>query len=168
MVVATVDTSDLDDMARRYAGLVPLMEREFRVAMIRSTAQVQHDAQVAVAVDQGTLRRSITTDVTPYVGRVGTNLLYGRLVEGADEQGKLHEWSRRPGMPMPPPGSLVGWMRRHGMNPKNEYALRLQISRKGIKARPYLTPALEKNRAGINKEFTLALGRVLSALGRGA
>lgn len=158
MVVATVDTHDLDDMARRYAGLVPLMERELKVAMIRSTAQVQHDGQVAVAVDQGTLRRSITTDVTPYVGRVGTNLLYGRVVEEG----------RRAGAAMPPAGVLTGWMQRHGMNPKNEYALRLKISRRGIKPRPYLVPALEQNRPAINKEFQLALGRVLSELGRGA
>jgi phage gpG-like protein len=157
MVAVTVDTSEIDDMARRYAGLVPLMEKEFRVAMIRSTAQVQHDAQVVVAVDTGTLRRSITTDVTPYVGRVGTNLLYGRVVEEG----------RRPGAAMPPAGVLTGWMQRHGMNPKNEYALRLKISRKGIKAKPYLVPALEQNRTAINKEFTLALGRVLTQIGSG-
>jgi hypothetical protein len=162
MVVATVDTSDLDDMARRYAGLVPLMEREFHDAMIRSTAQVQHDAQVAVAVDTGTLRRSITTDVTPYVGGSARTCCTGAWWKRGDGQ-----TPRRVVAAMPPAGVLTGWMQRHGMNPKNEYALRLKISRKGIKARPYLVPALEQNRTAINKEFTLALGRVLSELGRG-
>jgi hypothetical protein len=157
MVAVTVDTHELDDMSRRYAGLVPLMERELTVAMVRSTAQVQHDAQVAVAVDTGNLRRSITTTVTPYVGRVGTNLLYGRVVEEG----------RRPGAAMPPAGALLGWMRRHGMDARNEYALRLRISRRGIKARPYLKPALEQNRAAINKEFDLALKRVLTQIGSG-
>jgi phage gpG-like protein len=156
MVAVTVDDSSLNDLTARYAQIVPVMERELHVAMVRSTAQVQHDAQVAVPVDTGTLRRSITTNVTPYEGRVGTNLLYGKVVEEGRDKNK----------PMPPTGSLLGWMKRHGMNPKNEYGLRLRISQRGIKARPYLIPALEQNKAMIDKEFTLAIGRVLAQLGR--
>lgn len=130
MVAVAVDSSDLDDMARRYAGLVPLMEREMRVAMVRATAQVQHDAMATVPVLTGHLRRSITSDPQPYAGRVGANVVYARVVEEG----------------FPPA--------RAGL--------------KGRKAKPYLRPALEQNRPAINKEFTLAMGRVLSELGRGA
>lgn len=130
MVALTIDTSDIDDMARRYATIAPVMEREMRTAMIRATAQVQHDAMTLVPVLTGHLRRSITTDPQPYEGRVGTNVVYARVVEE--------------GFPPARPGL------------------------KGRKAKPYLVPALEQNRPAINREFTAAIGRVLTELSRAA
>ena len=142
----TIDTSDLDPLFARCANALPIVERHFGNAMVRSTAAVQHDAMVLVPVDTGHLRRSITTDVTPFVGRVGTNVAYARPVEEG----------RRPGAPMPPRGVLLEWMRRHDIPAAAEFLVRRSIARKGIKARPYLIPALERNEEGIRREFALA------------
>lgn len=154
MVSITVDASDVLAFTRRFANAQPIVERQFRTAMIRATAQVQHDAMALAPVDTGTLRRSLTTDVTPFVGRVGTNLPYAPVVE----------YGRREGAPMPPAGALLPWMRRHGISAEAEYAVRLRIARRGIRARPYLIPALERNREAIEREFALAMDAALREL----
>lgn len=147
-----IDADDLNELLDRFGDATSIVVREMQTAMVRATAAVQADAQVLVPVDTGTLRRSITTDVTPFVGRVGTNLLYGAVVEEG----------RRPGAPMPPSGSLLDWMRRHGIPAEQEFAVRRSIARKGIRARPYLVPALERNQDGIRREFEAANERALA------
>jgi hypothetical protein len=50
------------------------------------------------------------------------------------------EYGRRAGARMPPPNALATWARRHGgIDP---FVLARSIGRKGIKARPFLHPAL--------------------------
>ena len=65
---------------------------------------------------------------------------------------------------MPPPGSLLGWMQRHGIPAEREYFLRRRISVKGIAPRPYLVPALEENEPAIQQEFKIAADRALAEL----
>ncbi len=156
MATIRVDTDmrEVDALIRRYGEAAPAVAREMTVAMTRATAQVQHDAQVLVPVDTGHLRRSITTDVTPFVGRVGSNVPYAPVVE----------YGRRPGAPMPPSGALDGWARRKGISASAIFAIRLRIARRGIKARPYLVPALERNRVAINQEFDRAIERALDSV----
>lgn len=167
----TVDTSQLVALGQRYAGAAPIIEEELLTASRRVILVVEGLAKRYVRVDQRHLRRSITSDARPIAGGVravaGTNVPYARIVEGMDESGKLHQWSRRPGMPPPPQGALLGWMRRHGMPPEAETALRFSIARKGIKARPYLTRALSEVRPQANAEFAQVSRRVILRLGAG-
>jgi len=44
---------------------------------------------------------------------------------------------------MPPPDALSGWARRHGLAGL-EFVIARAIGRRGIKARPFLGPALEQ------------------------
>ncbi len=67
---------------------------------------------------------------------VGSTLRYARTVEDG----------RRPGSPPPPYGSLRGWMRRKNFI-GSEHVLRMSISRKGIKPKPYLLPALKSTQS---------------------
>lgn len=154
MTTIEVDASALFALGKRFAGAEAVIEDVFKDAMVRATAAVQHDAMVAAPVDTGTLRRSITTDVTPFLGSVGSNLPYAPVVE----------YGRRAGAPMPPSGSLDPWMRRHGITAVSEFVIRRSIARRGIRARPYLIPALERNRAGIEREFEIAADRAIKRL----
>ena len=142
-----------------------VVAEEAKRAMERSAITVQNAAKLNLqrqgAIDTGQLLNSIAREVQPFEARIGSNKQYARLVEGADEEGRLHEWSRRPGMPPPPPGSLLGWMNRHNIPEELETTIRFSIARKGIKARPYLIPALEQNRAQIDREFAAAQKRIV-------
>lgn len=149
-----IDVSAFTALGQRFANAGPIVAREMKTAMQRSTAQIQHDAQVLVPVDLGHLRRSLTTNVTPTLGRVGTNLVYGPAIE----------FGLKPGQAFPPPGALLGWMGRHGIPASAEFLVRRKIFRKGTTPQPYLVPAFEKNQRAIEREFALAADRALRAL----
>ena len=154
MATITVDVREVEELAAKFVASQPVVRKHLTVAMTRATAQVERDAKVTVPVDTGHLRRSITTDVTPFVGRVGSNAPYAEVVEKG----------RRAGAPMPPPAALEPWARRHGIPAGAVYAVALAIRRRGIPARPYLAPALERNRNAITREFALELNRALAEL----
>lgn len=144
----TVDTSQLEAMARRYAGARPIVEAETRNAMNRATVIVQGTARQLVPVDTGRLRASIATEIRGtgggVVGVVGSNVKYARIVE----EGR---------------GPVVAKGR----------ALRFEIGgqiifRKSVgpaKGKPYLRPALQRNRARIGREFDTALKRIMARIG---
>jgi phage gpG-like protein len=145
---------------------------------------IEGAAKKTVAVDTGNLRRSITHEVTAsggfIVGRVGTNVPYAKVVEEG----------RAAGSAMPPPGVLLGWMRRKGIPVDEmfigrndvgditgsakvgggyhgiEYLIARAIGKRGIKARPYLKPALQNNMAAINREFGGLPARIMKRLTR--
>lgn len=154
-----VDTRELDAIVRRFQGAEALLDREVQVALDRSTILVQNDARVRLtnqgAIDTGALRASLTRQVSADEGVVGTNKSYAPVVE----------YGRRAGAPMPPEGALLGWMSRHGIAAEKEYAVRRNIRRRGIRARPYLIPALLENVDAIRREFDAAAQRVLQKLG---
>ncbi len=154
----TIDASKLLNLLGQFDNAEEVVNREGHAALVRSAAQVEADAKQNLtdlgAVDTGTLRRSITTDLSLFEAAIGTNLNYAEVVEVG----------RRPGAPMPPSGSLLDWMRRHGIPAENEYIVRRNIGAKGIAARPYLGPALTDNEAAIGREFDLAGDRALEEL----
>jgi phage gpG-like protein len=150
-----VDTRELDAMIRRFNGAKPIVDREAQVALERSAIIVQNDAKVRVPVDTGALRASLAREVTANDARVGSNLTYAPVVE----------YGRRAGAPPPPASALVGWVTRHGMDEGAAYAVAKTIGRFGIKARPYLVPALLQNVTRIEREFSLATDRALVKLG---
>lgn len=149
-----IDASEFTALGARFRNASPIVAREMKVAMTRATAQIQHDAQVLVPVDTGTLRRSLTTNVTPFLGRVGTNH------PGA----KTREFGWPAHFRWIPKGALLPWMGRHGIPAKAEFFVRRKIWNEGMKATPYLLPAFERNKAAIEREFAQAADRALRAL----
>lgn len=154
----TIDSSKLMNLLGQFDNAEEVVNREGHVALVRSAATVEGAAKQNVtdvgAVDTGTLRRSITTNISPFEAAIGTNLSYAEVVEVG----------RRPGAPMPPSGSLLGWMQRHGIPAEDEYLVRRGIGAKGIAPRPYLGPALTDNESAIQREFDLAGDRALAEL----
>lgn len=158
MTQILIDVSELEQLGVQMLHAKPVVEREFLTAMTRSTATVQHDAQVEVVWDTATLRRSITSEVTPFYGAVGSNLVYAPVVEYGMEPGT---WIPR--------GAIAEWMRRHDILPEAEFVIRRAIHDRGLPARPYLEPALQHNLPKIYREFDLAAGRaVATVIGAGA
>lgn len=149
----SVDTTDLLRLVRGCEAASRFAPQELGRAMTRSVLAIEGDAKGLVPVDTGNLRRSITHEVSAQaggvVGRVGTNVPYGRYVE----EGTRPHW--------PPVAAVAGWARRHGIEP---FLVARAISRRGTKARPYLKPALTKNLATIDREFTQVVPRILAKL----
>jgi HK97 gp10 family phage protein len=105
-------------------------EREVR----RAAMNVHNEAKRRVPKDLGRLSNSITYEISGdgLTATVGTNLEYAREIE----------FGRRAGS-MPPPGVLLGWMKRKGIDPSLEFVIRRKIAEKGTPPQPYLLPALE-------------------------
>ena len=70
--------------------------------------------------------------------------------------GSSVEEGRRPGGRPPPPQTLVGWIRRHGLD-VSPFVLARAIGRRGIPAKPFMAPAL--------RDATREAGRVLGRFG---
>lgn len=149
-----IDASEFAAMGARYRNAGPIVTREMQTAMVRSTAQIQHDAQVLVKVDTGTLCRSITTKATPLLGLVGSNQPYARAIE----------FGLKPHQAFPPVGAMDGWMQRRGIPLSAQFRIAQKIWHHGTKAQPYLIPAFERNKPAIAREFALAADRALRAL----
>lgn len=149
-----VDVHELLQLAARSAAAAHAVHDELTGAMTKSAIMVQGDARILVPVDTGRLRNSIAYEIradgTGVVGKVGTNVAYGRYVE----EGTAPHF--------PPVGAVAGWANRHGIAP---FLVARAISRHGTKARPYLKPALAKNVAAINDQFRQAAVRILAKFG---
>lgn len=76
-----VDVIAFVELGRRFANAEPIVTREMKAAMTRATKQIEGDAKRVVPVLTGHLRRSITSDPQPFIGRVGTNVPYAKVVE---------------------------------------------------------------------------------------
>lgn len=88
--------------------------------------------------DTGALSRAITREVTPTYGRVFV-ARQGAVAQYAE----VMELGRRAGAKPPPQQALVGWMSRHGMDPKLAFVLARAIGRRGIKGRFYFKAAYD-------------------------
>lgn len=150
-----IDVSGVVALASRFEGASAVVEAELTTAMQRSVLAVQRDAMALSPVDTGTLRRGWTTAVTPLEGIVANNVPYAPYVEHG----------RPAGSAPPPPGALLGWMGRHGIDASAEFQVARAIGRRGIPGKRMAAQALERNAAGIRQEFELAGQRIASRLG---
>lgn len=151
----TFDAHEFVDLGDGLMASPKVVAEEAKRAMERSAITVQNAAKLNLqrqgAIDTGQLLNSIAREVQPFEARIGSNKQYARPVEEG----------RAEGAAMPPPGSLLGWMDRHHIPLEHEFAIRRAIGQRGIPARPYLIPALEQNRAQIDREFAAAQKRIV-------
>ena len=159
----TFDMSEIHKMAARYESGTQVVREEVRKGMTDTVIAIEADAKRRVATDTHALQRSITHEVVDsggaIIGRAGTN----KTVEGGLSHGEIIENGRRPGK-MPPKGSLLPWMRRHGIDASAEYLIRRAVNR-GKYPRPFLKPAYDINRLKITREFGSAVPkRILERL----
>lgn len=164
----TFDFGEVRKMAATYKGGDRIVLDETRRGITRAVVLIEADAIRLVPVDTHTLQRSLTHEVTvsgrDVIGKAGTNVEYAPVVE----------FGRSAGAAMPPPSALVGWARRHPPGPDFKggeaswaFVLARAIARRGIRKRPYLKPALDKNRAAITREMDQTLRRIAQRLAAG-
>jgi len=157
--------TSFEDMDRRLTEMPAVLARELHAAMQTSLLLIEADARQNAANDTGRLAGSITSQITGeglnLIGQVGPSVRYGENVE----------YGRRVGAKAPPVDALMGWIRRHPRpGPHNRsqrsqaFALARSISRRGIRARPFLAPAYHKNRAAIIAAFERVGARVVAHL----
>jgi hypothetical protein len=177
-MIFTFDMSEIHKMAARYETGPQIVHEEVRKGMTDVTITIEAKAKQLVPTDTHALQRSIAREVvdqgTSVIGRVGTN----KTVEGGESHGALMEFGRTPGK-MPPPGALLPWMRRHGIdagkapgaNAKSQYHKVEYVVARAInyrkKKRAWLLPAYNTNRLRISKEFGNAVPkRILARLAK--
>lgn len=150
-------------MEARLAAMPQVTEREVRRALTASLLLIAADARRGAPQDTRRLGASISSRVVgtfpTLEGRIGPSVLYGAPVE----------FGRRAGARMPPVDALMGWVRRHwGGSPslvrQRAFVLARSIQRRGIRPQPYMQPALEKNRQGIDRLFGRIGARVIASL----
>jgi len=156
------DFSSVNRMGRTYENGARIVIDETRKGITRSVIQIEADAKRIVPKDTNNLMRTLTHEVVTHgndiTGRAGSNATYAKVVEDG----------RRAGAPMPPEGSLLAWMRRHGIDVSAEFAVRRAISRRGTRPQPYLKPALDKNRPEITRQMMAVLKRISNRLAGGS
>jgi hypothetical protein len=89
------------------------------------------------------ISRAITGSGASLTSTIGPTLAYGIVVEKG----------RTPGKPAPPVAAIRSWGLRHGFNERSLFILARSIGIKGMKARPYMRPALERNQGQIVADF---------------
>lgn len=109
-----------EDLERKLGPRV--IDPPIRRFLTRGGITFQNEMRARVKVDTGRGRNSLTYQVEKRRVRAGTNLEYLEVMARG----------RRPGRSMPPPGVLLGWMRRHGIPADREFLIRRKIGRKGI------------------------------------
>ena len=170
MAAFTVDVSEVerfsDDMRTRALEVVG---EEVAKAMSESGAFVEGQAKINArrlgAVDTGALWGSIA-----WAGR-GSGM--GRVVEIGTplEYGAAVEFGVRPGGNAPPLAPLRRWAERKlGLSGAESMRfavnLRFKIARKGIKAKPFLTPAFDDNLDALDAIFARAGDRAVKRLAK--
>lgn len=121
------DLGEVTDLMARLGRMTAAAEGEAERIVARHTADGEARYTRRARRDTDRLRRSVTHRVdrrgAETIGRFGSPLPYAVVMEKG----------RRKGAPLPPPGVLLGWMRRHGIPASAEYVLRRAIARRGIR-----------------------------------
>lgn len=124
----TVRIDGLDDLQRKLVG----SRADAPVARFldRGSILIQGAARKKAPVDTGQGRNSIGVESpTPRSRRIGPSAKHMEYVEF----GTRPHW--------PPPGSMAGWAKRHGMT---DYQARRSVAMKGTKAQPFMQPAADE------------------------
>lgn len=136
-------------------------ELEVHVAVLKSASRIEGAAKKAAPVDTGTLRGNITFQIINqgFTAVIGTNKKYAPFVEfGTGGQTRIPsgfadvaaQFKGSGGFP--PPRSLRGWAKRHGMKGL-ENAIAWGIYRNGTPAQPFLIPAYLNEVPNFEKEI---------------
>lgn len=119
-----------------------------KAAVAKSTLSIHRRARQKLtaekAVDTGRALASIRFLILGLFGQVSVDADYGKWIEFGT------------GPHFPPPASLAGWARRHGMAGM-EYVIARGIAEHGTPARPFLYPAFAEESPAFQAAIAAAL-----------
>lgn len=144
---------------------VKLLQRfpqRLRIALLRAMREsailIQSLAKVNAPVFRGLLRVSILQGITEeggrLVGHVGSALTYASVLES----GRTTGW-------FPPVSELKAWARRKLGDERLAFVIGRAIKRRGFRAQPYLTPAIEAGGSRVQAIFEARLREAIQAEG---
>lgn len=147
MVSISVKIEGLEKLQAGVAAGPAMLASETRLAMTAGSLLIEGTGRTLAPKDMGRLGGSITHVISGgganLTSRIGPSVAYGIVIEKG----------RRPGMKAPPVKALAPWARRHGIPDGALFQIARSIGRKGIKARPFMVPALESNRGKVISLF---------------
>ena len=138
------------------------MARAQRSGLQGGLKRVRDDVRALSPVDLGNFKKSVIYR-TSRRGLLVDGNVYSTAPEG---QQSVIEFGRRENRKMPPKGALLGWMQRHGWDPKKEFVLRRAIGRDGIPAIAPFEKAFEKNRALLATQQRYLASAIITELNR--
>lgn len=142
-------TIDPRDLAELKSKLGPkLYEPAIGLAISRLALGVERVAKEGAPKDTRALMRDIRADIRPLEAKVHPPRQL--------EYFKVQEFGRRAGRRMPPPRALLGWLRRHGIDPRAAFVVARAIGRRGLKGRFYMKAAREWGENRMPRELRTA------------
>lgn len=126
----------------------------------RADAPVKRFLDRGAFMIQGAARKKVTVDTGRLKNSIGVESpsLRERRIGPSAEHGEWVEFGTRPHWP--PPGSLAGWAKRHGMT---DYQARRSVAMKGTKAQPFMQPAAEEAERGLPPLVSVLAAEIESA-----
>jgi HK97 gp10 family phage protein len=147
----SVDASEWNAMAKKYAGATPIIEQELMNGMKRISYIGFNHAVAVVPVDTGRLKGSIAPDAKrdgrDFVAIVGTKTTYAKPVE----------FGTAPHIIRPKTKRALYWA-----GEKHPWA---SVNHPGTKAQPYLRPALKRMIDAAPRELGAAMRKALARIG---
>ena len=152
----TIKIEGLKELQKSFSKSPEMTKRIMGEAMDLSVMRIKNTAKSKAPVDTGRLRNSIKDKVKfairDITGVVNADVKYAPWVEFGRRSGKA-----------PPASALRTWARKRGIN---EFALAKAIARKGVKAQPFMQPAIRQNEAIIGKIFESGLSALVKNLAK--
>jgi hypothetical protein len=151
-----IDTHEVTKLAQEFSRAQPIIREEMLAGMNRVVLVVERSAKANVPVLTGTLRRSISHNVTAAAGNVTATVSAKTPYARAIEEG-------RPEVTILPKKGKYLVFEIDG-----EVIFARKVVQPARAAQPYLKPAITKNRAAIEREFAHAVPqRIIRRLGVG-
>ena len=166
--VLTIELRGQAELLRDFSKLSANKKAEAVYLIKRTSLEIMNDAKRECKTDMGLLRASIRP--TYYQGGltayIGSDVKYAAFVEYGT--GPLGASTNRQDLPdgyahgssgkFPPLILIREWCKRVGLDEKLAFVIARSIGKHGLKARPYLGPALEKHRS----EFLAYLRKIVN------
>jgi len=149
MATSTIRVEGIEDAKRIFEEIKVSARREVEVLNEKTGRAIQSSARGKVSVDLGSLREDIQIRSADLSTEIFNQEVYAPAIEYGLPRGHF-----------PPPDALAGWARRKGMAGA-EWAIAINIYRRGTKPQPYLKPAF----MGERDSYTEGLKRILRGLG---
>ena len=146
----TIEIPGLNAMVNAFNKAQVEMPNYLKNAMSNSVSKVRTDAQSTVPVRTGMLKKSIqqTVQDSPLIGKVIVGQPYGKYIE----------YGTKPHTIVPKNASVLAFPIGGSM------VFATSVNHPGTKAKPFMTPAIEKNRTYIMDQFNRAMQSVVNIL----
>lgn len=150
MKTIKIEIEGLNKLKTAFRKSPEIVRDQIQKAITQSIFLVHREAKLEAPVGvTGHLRSRMGKQITPFRGVIGPTVEYGLFVH----EGTSPHWTSVK--------NLEKWANKKGINP---FALQRSIARKGTKANPFMTRAVDQSEGKVQEFFQLAIDNVLKQL----